>query len=104
SWLLFRDPKSQKRLTDNDLVAVFQWMPISWRQASPAIDERAISRSQILNQVMAIANYDARVAAGHFCLRIVRIQIDVGKHTAVRIPAANIRFRITQTEFLAGRN
>ncbi len=68
-----------------------------------AIHKSPIRRSQILDHVLAIAQRDARMAAGHFGFRIIRIQIDIRKNPSVRIPTANIGLLTAQRKLLAGR-
>ena len=49
-----------------------------------------ICGSQILDYVLTIAQRNTRVTPRNLGFGIVRIQIDVGENSAVRVPAANV--------------
>ena len=48
-FALLRNPKTQKRFTDYDFIAILQRMPIAGRQPAPTINKGSVRRSQVFD-------------------------------------------------------
>src|SRR5258706_4956745 len=60
---LLHNLEAQKSFSDDNLVAVAQWLTSSLRQSFSPVDKRAIGRSHIFQQIHAIIERDPSVAA-----------------------------------------
>src|SRR5713226_8289705 len=76
-------------------------MLLALGQSMSAVYKSSVNRSQILDQVLAVPQRNARVPPRHLRLWIVSVKIDIGEDSAVGIPAANVRVLITQGKLLA---
>ena len=82
--------ESEKSLANDDFVPVIHRLAFARFQPAPAVHERAIGGSEILNDVLSVFAGNPRVTARNFCFRIVRVQINVGKDAAVGVPTADV--------------
>src|SRR5947208_2801648 len=95
--------KSQKCFANDYFVSIAQWLAIAGQEATAAVDEGAICRAKIFNEVLAVASHDSRMTPRHFRFRIVGIQIDLGEDTTVGIPSPDLRLFFGQGKLLPGR-
>src|SRR5436309_6511871 len=75
-------------------------MSLALGQSMSAVYKSSVNGSQILDQVLAVAQRNARVAPRHLRLWIVSVKIDIREDASVGIPAANVRVLITQEKLL----
>ena len=90
--LLLGYSKSQKSLPDYNLVSVPQRLSITGRQTAAPINEGAIGRAEIFDQIISITHYYARMPARDLSLRVVGVQINIREYATIGIPTADIRF------------
>src|SRR5258708_831416 len=69
----------------------------------PAIYKGSICGSQILDHVLTFAQRNTSMTARDLGFGIVRIQINIGENSTVRIPAANVSVLVVEGELLARR-
>jgi hypothetical protein len=60
---LFHDVETQKRLADDDFVAITQRLTLSRGQSLATVDKRTVGRPEILQKVLAVAESDSSVTA-----------------------------------------
>jgi len=97
---LLEDLELQKRLADYHFIAILKHMSFAWQKPAPAIHKRAVSRSQILNEILAVVIHYARVSARHLCFGIIFVEINIGEDPAVGITATDICFDPDYRELL----
>src|SRR5437762_9485024 len=73
------------------------------RQTFTAIYKSAVGRAEVLDKIFTIPQGDARVTSRYLRFRIISIKINVGEHSAVSIPPADLRLVFAQQELLPGR-
>ena len=71
--------EAEKGLSHDNLVAIAQRLTSSLRQSFSTIDKGAVGRSQIFQDVRPLIERDPGVAARDLRLRIVGVQVYVGK-------------------------
>ncbi len=94
--------KPQKRLPDDYLVGLAQDLRTPGQQPPASIKKRAVSRPEILDHVYISAIGYSCVPARYLCIRIVRVEVDVGENTIVGIPSPDIRLLGGQLELGIG--
>src|ERR1700693_1954033 len=99
--VLLENLKLQKRLADNNLIAVLKHMALSRQQPSTAIDECTVGRAEVFNKVLAVVTNDPRVAPRDPGFRVVFVQIAIGEYPAVRVPPADVRLDSDQRKLFA---
>jgi hypothetical protein len=98
--LLPENMKLQKRLPYYNLITALQRLPVPGQKSAAAIYECAVGRSEVFDEELAILIHDSRVTAGDFCLRIILIEVDIGKYAAVSIPPPYVRLGGGNRKFL----
>src|SRR5947209_14590591 len=95
---LFRNSESQKSLTYNYFVAVFQRLAVAGFQTPATIHKRAVGRAKVLNHVLAVLKRNARMPPRYFRFGIFGIQVHIGKDATVCVPTADVRFVLAQAK------
>jgi hypothetical protein len=95
--------KAEKSLPHNDLVSILQRLEVSGQQPLPSINKRAVGRSQIFQELLPVAKRNSGMTARYLRLRVIRVEVNVGKDTSIGIPAADLRLNIAKRKFLAQR-
>ena len=80
----------QKRFTYYNLITTLQRLPVAGQKSAAAIYKCTIGRPEVFDEELAILIHDSRMTAGDFGLRIILIQVDVGKYAAISIPAPDV--------------
>jgi hypothetical protein len=87
---LFVYVKTQKCLSNYDLVALIQNLRTSGQQSTAPVYKRSIRRAKVLDQICVITMEDPSVSARNLRVRIVSIKINIGEDTVVRVPTSDI--------------
>jgi hypothetical protein len=82
--------EAQKRLADDNLVAISQGLTNTGHQALATIQERAIGRAKIFDEILAFSQDYTSVPARNLGLWVVGVQVNVRKNTAVGIPTTDL--------------
>lgn len=95
--------KTQKCLSNYDLVPFGQNLRTTRQQPAAAVQERPVGRTEIFDHMNAAAVGDPGMAARDFGIGVVGVEVHVRKYAIVGVPPADVRLFRTQPKFGVGR-